>query len=86
MVEWDQENGRLLIAVFEDPEKFTQCVIRKYDDLAWERYVQVVCNVARSIANIFGIDEAKVWEHFDRERQVSVPFERLDDDGFQQED
>ena len=83
MIETSGKNERPLIVVSENPAKIIQCVISKYDDLPWEKYVQIVCNLSRSIANIFGIDESEVWRQMEREWQVPVPFERLDENSQQ---
>jgi hypothetical protein len=62
-------NPLLIMYVRPDAPDYLTCAIHPRRTDTYADYGMMVCDIVRHIANAFGVPEAEVWRHVEKERR-----------------
>lgn len=67
-----------LVVMFRTPDGDVTTHLHPPDDITYEHYGMLVCDLVRHIARAYGVTEEDVWEWVDRERdhhttEIEIP-------------
>lgn len=59
-----------LVIMFKEPDGSVVCHIHPDEEITYEHYGLMICDLVRHVSRAFKVDEAAVWTWVDKERHA----------------